>query len=67
MEFMKFKIVHCLNRNSFKFISRCLNNKFVPKHNPPNENDIVKLEKFLEDKPNILVLTGAGISTESGV
>ena len=26
-----------------------------------------RLEKFLEDKPKILVLTGAGISTESGI
>jgi NAD+-dependent protein deacetylase sirtuin 4 len=34
---------------------------FVPKHEPINKNDIEKLSLFLEDKPNILVLTGAGI------
>lgn len=40
--------------------------QFVPKHDPVNEKDIEKLESFLEDKPNLLVLTGAGCSTESG-
>lgn len=40
--------------------------QFVPEHDPVREDDIVRLEKFLSDKPNILVLTGAGISTESG-
>lgn len=41
--------------------------KFVPKHEPVKSEDVAKLEKFLNDKPNILVLTGAGISTESGM
>jgi len=40
---------------------------FVPKHEPIKENDIKKLEDFLLAKPNVLVLTGAGISTESGI
>jgi len=40
---------------------------FIPKHEPVKENDIKKLEDFLMAKPNILVLTGAGISTESGI
>lgn len=40
---------------------------FVPKHEPVKENDIKKLEDFLLAKPNVLVLTGAGISTESGI
>uniref|UniRef100_A0A336LMW1 NAD-dependent protein deacylase n=1 Tax=Culicoides sonorensis TaxID=179676 RepID=A0A336LMW1_CULSO len=42
-------------------------NIFVPKHAPPTENEIKTLENFLMDKPNTLVLTGAGISTESGI
>ncbi|KXJ80886.1 hypothetical protein RP20_CCG022056 [Aedes albopictus] len=40
---------------------------FVPAHEPALESDLHRLEKFLEDKPHILVLTGAGISTESGI
>lgn len=42
------------------------NEQFVPKHNPVPEKYIKFLEEFLADKPKILVLTGAGISTESG-
>lgn len=40
--------------------------RFVPQHEPVHEKDVEHLAKFLEDKPNILVLTGAGVSTESG-
>lgn len=40
---------------------------FVPTHEPALESDRRRLEKFLENKPNTLVLTGAGISTESGI
>lgn len=40
---------------------------FVPNHEHVKEDDIQKLENFLMAKPNILVLTGAGISTESGI
>lgn len=40
--------------------------RFVPKHEPAHEKDVESLAKFLDDKPNILVLTGAGVSTESG-
>lgn len=46
--------------------ARSSSTQFVPDHDPVRESDIIKLEKFLSDKPNILVLTGAGISTESG-
>lgn len=41
--------------------------QFVPKHNPVQESDVRRLEDFLMSKPNIVVLTGAGISTESGI
>ena len=40
--------------------------QYVPKHNPVAEEDVSRLQDFLMSKPNILVLTGAGISTESG-
>ncbi|KAL7742809.1 hypothetical protein ACLKA6_019618 [Drosophila palustris] len=41
--------------------------QYVPQHKPALEDDIKRLEDFLLSKPNILVLTGAGISTESGI
>nr|XP_014092993.1 NAD-dependent protein deacylase Sirt4 [Bactrocera oleae] len=41
--------------------------QYVPKHNPVLEEDIKRLQDFLMSKSNIVVLTGAGISTESGI
>ncbi|XP_039226158.1 NAD-dependent protein deacylase Sirt4 isoform X2 [Drosophila yakuba] len=41
--------------------------EYVPHHKPAVEDDIKRLEDFLLSKPNVLVLTGAGISTESGI
>uniref|UniRef100_A0A1B6BZS2 Deacetylase sirtuin-type domain-containing protein n=1 Tax=Clastoptera arizonana TaxID=38151 RepID=A0A1B6BZS2_9HEMI len=46
---------------------RKLNLSFVPKHNPVSEIDIKALTSFINEKQRILVLTGAGISTESGI
>lgn len=39
---------------------------YVPKHKPPNPEDVTKLLDFLTKHKRCLVLTGAGISTESG-
>lgn len=39
---------------------------FVPRHDAAKLEDAEKIKDFLRDKPRILVLTGAGISTESG-
>ncbi|XP_055902739.1 NAD-dependent protein deacylase Sirt4 [Eupeodes corollae] len=52
-------------RNTFTNSGATL--QFVPKHNPVLESDVKLLEDFLMSKPNIVVLTGAGISTESGI
>lgn len=41
--------------------------QFVPKHNPVKSSDVDTFKKFLNDYNDILVLTGAGISTESGI
>lgn len=50
-----------------RFTNLVLKNlQFVPQHKPVPEKYIKWLEEFLQDKPNILVLTGAGVSTESG-
>uniref|UniRef100_A0A0C9PWP9 NAD-dependent protein deacylase n=2 Tax=Fopius arisanus TaxID=64838 RepID=A0A0C9PWP9_9HYME len=40
---------------------------FVPKHEPPNPNDLTKLSNFIKNSGRICVLTGAGVSTESGI
>lgn len=40
--------------------------EYVPKHSPVMQADVLKLEDFLFKHKKILVLTGAGISTESG-
>lgn len=50
-----------------KVPARCLATQFfVPKHDVARAEDVKKIQEFLRDKPRILVLTGAGISTESG-
>lgn len=46
--------------------SQRFNSQFIPKHDPVQEQDIRNLENFLSDKTQVLVLTGAGVSTESG-
>ncbi|CAB3220587.1 unnamed protein product [Arctia plantaginis] len=40
---------------------------YVPKHKPPNNEDINILKDFITQHKKILILTGAGISTESGI
>lgn len=51
----------------FHCVRRCASNQFVPKHQPASVEDVQKLEEFLIEKQNVLVLTGAGCSTESGM
>ncbi|XP_049879251.1 NAD-dependent protein deacylase Sirt4 [Pectinophora gossypiella] len=50
---------------NFKILTRQIT--CVPKHKPPDQNDIEKLKDFLIHQKKLLVLTGAGISTESGI
>lgn len=40
---------------------------YVPKHKPPKNEDFEILKDFLSQHKKLLVLTGAGISTESGI
>lgn len=44
----------------------CVTQFFVPKHQAARPEDVESVQRYLFDKPNILVVTGAGISTESG-
>ncbi|KAH1011237.1 hypothetical protein HUJ04_000650 [Dendroctonus ponderosae] len=41
--------------------------QFVPKHKPVSESDVKRLQEFIFNSKKLLVLTGAGISTESGI
>ena len=41
--------------------------KYVPPHQQPNPEDIQKLQEFLSRSKRLFLLTGAGISTESGI
>lgn len=42
-------------------------NQFVPRCGTVKESELEKLQDFVDNSTNILVLTGAGISTESGI
>lgn len=45
----------------------CSSLAFVPKCQPAGDKELIELEKFLNKSDKICVLTGAGISTESGI
>ena len=42
-------------------------NQFVPKHTPMTKQQLLHLKQFLCNSRRLVVLTGAGISTESGI
>lgn len=66
MQAPKVVLKNCEKIPHFLCMFRRFSNQFVPKHEPANPADVLKLENFLADKNHVLVLTGAGISTESG-
>ncbi|OAD58981.1 NAD-dependent protein deacetylase Sirt4, partial [Eufriesea mexicana] len=41
--------------------------RFVPKCEPVKDSDLLELKDFINNHSNICILTGAGISTESGI
>lgn len=41
--------------------------RFVPRHRQPTIEYIRRIDQLLATKPRVLCLTGAGISTESGI
>lgn len=53
-----------IQRPSIYFSTQIHN--YVPKHNPVQDKDVKLLETFIYSSEKLLVLTGAGISTESG-
>lgn len=63
---MRYSGISCLRLLNGQLANVNRQEQFVPKHLPVLDEDVKRLEEFLHDKPNIVVLTGAGISTESG-
>ncbi|XP_071110937.1 NAD-dependent protein lipoamidase sirtuin-4, mitochondrial-like [Haliotis cracherodii] len=54
--------------NSSKMPSKvATSTKFVPNSQPASEEEIESLQQFMDRSERLLVLTGAGISTESGI
>lgn len=49
------------------FLRRNVTSSFVPRHEPVKESQLKELQELVDSSSNILVLTGAGISTESGI
>lgn len=60
------RLIPCLRLRYSEVLLNQPSQQFVPKHKPVVEAEVKRLEEFLFSKPNVLVLTGAGISTESG-
>jgi NAD-dependent deacetylase sirtuin 4 len=55
---------------SLKFFSTVAiisNETYVPPHVKPLANDINKLQEFISNSKRLFIITGAGISTESGI
>ncbi|XP_076249548.1 NAD-dependent protein deacylase Sirt4 [Calliopsis andreniformis] len=69
MNFIRIKMQKTLQKFDTSTICKmCLSNlTFVPKCEPVNNLDVLKLKGFINNHNNICVLTGAGISTESGI
>lgn len=53
--------------NSSPANSARVRSKFVPKISPPTGSMVRQLQSFVDGHRQLLVLTGAGISTESGI
>ncbi len=43
------------------------NEIYVPPYEKPLSNEITKLQEFISNSKRLFILTGAGISTESGI
>jgi NAD-dependent deacetylase sirtuin 4 len=58
-----------LQYRAFSAANKCYSSilAFVPKHSPAQDDDIEKISTFINSANKLVVLTGAGISTESGI
>ncbi|XP_017891124.1 NAD-dependent protein deacylase Sirt4 isoform X3 [Ceratina calcarata] len=59
------KIINSIRTVLYRTYSSGFN--FVPKSAPVKESDLLKLKAFIENFDRLCVVTGAGISTESGI
>ncbi|CAL1673076.1 unnamed protein product [Lasius platythorax] len=62
------KYIYC-NAKSVGLCSRLYKSSlaFVPKCNPTRTEDVMRLKEFIDEHHRLCILTGAGISTESGI
>ncbi|XP_066252054.1 NAD-dependent protein deacylase Sirt4 [Euwallacea similis] len=67
-------MTHALARLLLKYffksscvLSKLFIHQFVPKHKPTNQKDVNLLKEFILNSKKLMVLTGAGVSTESGI
>uniref|UniRef100_A0A2P2I2G2 NAD-dependent protein deacylase n=1 Tax=Hirondellea gigas TaxID=1518452 RepID=A0A2P2I2G2_9CRUS len=56
-----------INNISYSTLKYCSNLAFVPRHEPCSNRHIEDLQEFVDNSKKLFVLTGAGISTESGI
>lgn len=64
----KINLAHARYIHNSKFLcAHASCDKFIPVCNKPNEHDVVRLQEFLDNHKLLFVLTGAGLSTESGI
>lgn len=54
-------------RRVFSSLAKGLKENFVPPYEKPLKNDINKLQEFISNSKRLFIITGAGISTESGI
>lgn len=53
--------------SSLAMEANVLNEAYVPPYGKPLANDLQRLQEFIANSKRLFVLTGAGISTESGI
>lgn len=54
---------------AFSSANKCYNSLFpcVPRYCPAQDDDIEKIDNFINSASKLVILTGAGVSTESGI
>ncbi|RUS82353.1 hypothetical protein EGW08_009868, partial [Elysia chlorotica] len=55
------------NQSKANFCAHAHTDKFIPECNEPSDTDLARLREFLDTHQRLFVLTGAGLSTESGI
>lgn len=60
--------ISCIKISVSDIFAVCLSSlAFVPKCNPASMEDVTRLKEFIDKHQHLCALTGAGISTESGI